>query len=79
MLEGMQADLGDQESHAGNTAVPAAVLTVAAAAAAAHAAAVSLKIRPKNISRHGRQNVYDGSGQRHFFNIGKVRGHVKCA
>lgn len=31
----------------------------------------SLKIRPKGISRHGRQNVYDGSGQRHLFNIGK--------
>jgi hypothetical protein len=46
-----------------------------AAAAAAAAAVSSLKIRPKNISRHGRQNVYDGSGQRHFFNIGKVREH----
>jgi hypothetical protein len=46
------------------------LLTLPAAAAAA---AASLKIRPKNISRHGRQNVYDGSGQRHFFNIGKVR------
>eukprot|EP00882_Tetradesmus_deserticola_P012376 GHRQ01013116.1.p1 GENE.GHRQ01013116.1~~GHRQ01013116.1.p1 ORF type:complete len:196 (+),score=40.70 GHRQ01013116.1:63-590(+) len=31
----------------------------------------SLRIRPKNMSRHGRQNVYDYSGQRHFFNIGK--------
>jgi hypothetical protein len=27
----------------------------------------------------GKMLVHDGSGQRHFFNTGKVRWHVVCA
>jgi hypothetical protein len=33
----------------------------------------SLKIRPKSISRHGRQFVYDAYSRQVVFNIGKVR------
>lgn len=32
----------------------------------------SLKIRPKAISRHGRQFVYDAYSKQVVFNIGKV-------
>lgn len=40
----------------------------------------SLKIRPKSLSRHGRQYVYEAGSKRVLFNIGKVcrglsRGH----
>lgn len=32
----------------------------------------SLKIRPKTLSRHGRQYVYEAGSKKATFNIGKV-------